>query len=198
MNRTLSITRGTDAHQVFAFLGGVNQARSSHQKQGKVVVPDPSIRVRKKGGVAEFYVSEAKKATKQTAASMLSPTKRAKRMECARIMFDVAHKFLLDHQLQDDRKAQKALADIAHFKDRTMNHDIKAGEMHALLETILKRPAEITIARQPPPLMTETGLRQQAPCAAAENPKTDKVALARKKTRRPRLKNIIRPAIAAV
>ena len=197
MNRTLSIRPNTDAHQVFLFLEGVNRARNRLEKQGAVLVPDPSIRVRKKCGVAEFYVSEVKNAGKPTAASKLSVTKRAKRMKCARIMFGVARKFVRDHRLQNDQKAKAALASIKDLKDRTTNHDIKAGEMHALLESILRRPGEIATARLSTPPATETKPTQKTSCASAESPATDQVTPAPKKARRVRVKNFTRLVEAA-
>jgi hypothetical protein len=200
MNKTLSITRNTNAQQVFTFLEGVSQARNRLHKSSASAVPDPSIRVRKRAGLPEIYVSPGKEGKKQTVASALSPTKRAKRMKCAELMFGVAKKFSVEHQLQNDQKVRTALAELKHATSGVLNHDIKAGEMHALFETILIRPAEITTggARSSTPLMAQTEPEKNpTPRPAAENRETVQAPPAKKKTRRPRLKNITRPLEAA-
>nr|WP_314628446.1 hypothetical protein [uncultured Noviherbaspirillum sp.] len=199
MNKTLSITRNTNAQQVFSFLEDVSHARNNLQKARTNVVPDPSIRVRKTKGISEIYVSMRKEGKTQSVASALSPSKRDKRMQCAKLMFGVASRFSVEHQLQDDQKVKAALAEIKHSASDVLDHDIKAGEMRARFETILKRPAEITtgISRTSASIMTPIEPEKKTSQPAAENRETKQGPPARKKTRRPRLKNITRPLKAA-
>jgi hypothetical protein len=199
MNKTLSITRDTNAQQVFSFLERVSHARNNLQKERASVVPDPSIRVRKGKYSSEIYVSVKKEGKRQTVTSALSPTKRDKRMQCAKLMFGVATKFSVKHQLQDDHEIKAALAKLRPSALDVIDRDIKAGEMRALFETILKRPAEITtgIARSSASITAPIEPEKKTSQPAAENRETDQSPPAREKTRRPRLKNITRPLKAA-
>lgn len=198
MNKTLGITRNTNAQQIFSFLEDVSHARNNLQKESASVVPDPPIRVRKTKGSSEIYVSMRKGKTR-TLASVLSPTKRDKRTQCAELMFGVAAKFSVEHRLQDDHKTKAALAELEHSALDVLDHDIKAGEMRVLFETILKRPAEITtgIARSSASIMAPIELEKKASQSAAEHRETDQGPPPRRKTRRPRLKNFTRPLEAA-
>ncbi len=199
MNKTLGINRHTDAQQVFSFLEKVSHARNNLQKERASVVPDPSIRVRKTKRSSEIYVSMKKEGKTQSVTSALSPTKRDKRMQCAKLMFGVAHRFSVEHQLQDDDKIKAALAKLEPSAFDLIDRDIKAGEMRALFETILKRPAEITtgIACSSALIIAPIEPEKKISQPAAENRETDQGPPARKKTRRPRLKNLARPLKAA-
>lgn len=199
MNSTLTITRETNAQHVFSYLETVHQQRKKLQEQSTRLVPAPSIRVREDRGVVKIYVPDETKG-KQTVASRLSPTKRNKRMKCAALMFEVANRFLIKNQLQNDPKAKTALAEIKRSKKRILKHDIKADEMRALLESILKRPAEVTMqtARVPKPVAAQSAAPdKEAPRPVVENHEKDQVHPARNKRPRPRLKNITRPLKAA-
>lgn len=195
MNKTLSIRRDTNAQEIFSYLDRISRARNLSQRQSASVVPDPPIRARIIDGATELYVSRLKTGSRKTIGSSSSASKRLNRLRCAEIMIDVAKKFAARHQLENDRKVRTALAEIKSAERHVMSHDIKAGEMRALLETILKRPAELTIGTVRPslPMTAQVEPEREKSHPAAERRAIAQASPAKKKTPRLRVKNFTRP-----